>query len=125
MPVNRRTFLSLSTAAVAAFALDPDLLLWRPGAKTIFIPPPSRVRYYSSVPGKFGRIARGPRLTGREYNQIVGIQTVWLDDTETGITTVTFPVVELRDDIAPKRRSTAMRITVPVSQARVTSIGGL
>ena len=125
MPVTRRSFIGLSAAALAAFTLDPDRLLWRPGAKTIFIPPPSRVRYYSSVPGKFGQIARGRSLTGREYNQIVGIHTVWLDDTETGITTVTFPVVELCDDIAPKRRSTAMRITVPVSQVRVISIGGL
>jgi len=35
--MNRRRFLGL--AAVAAFTLDPERLLWRPGTRTIFLPP--------------------------------------------------------------------------------------
>ena len=38
MPVTRRSFIGLSAAALAAFTLDPDRLLWRPGAKTFFLP---------------------------------------------------------------------------------------
>jgi len=41
--VTRRGFLQVlgaATAAVAAFEVDPEFLLWRPGAKTIFLPPP-------------------------------------------------------------------------------------
>lgn len=37
--MNRRTFLGLAAAASAALALDPERLLWVPGAKTIFLPP--------------------------------------------------------------------------------------
>lgn len=44
MEISRRSFLKLSTAALAAAAvLDPELLLWRPGARTIFVPAPARV----------------------------------------------------------------------------------
>jgi len=41
--LTRRSFLKAlvaATAAVAAFEVDPEFLLWRPGAKTIFLPPP-------------------------------------------------------------------------------------
>ncbi len=37
--MNRRGFLGAAAAAVAALAIDPERLLWVPGAKTIFIPP--------------------------------------------------------------------------------------
>lgn len=36
--MNRRAFLATLTAAAAGLALDPEQLLWRPGAKTIFLP---------------------------------------------------------------------------------------
>lgn len=37
--MNRRDFLTrLSTVAAAALVLDPDLALWVPGRKTIFLP---------------------------------------------------------------------------------------
>jgi hypothetical protein len=39
MALSRRGFLGLTAAAVAAYALDPERLLWVPGAKTIFLPP--------------------------------------------------------------------------------------
>jgi len=37
--MNRRHFLSLLGASAAAMVLDPELLLWKPRAKTIFLPP--------------------------------------------------------------------------------------
>jgi hypothetical protein len=36
--MNRRSFIASLTAAAAGFALDPERLLWIPGAKTISIP---------------------------------------------------------------------------------------
>ena len=36
--MNRRAFLALFTAGAAGMALDPERLLWVPGAKTIFLP---------------------------------------------------------------------------------------
>lgn len=40
--MERRHFLRSITAGLAAAALDPEKLLWIPGQKTIFIPPPLR-----------------------------------------------------------------------------------
>lgn len=37
--MNRRGFLGAMGIAVAAAVLDPELALWIPGKKTIFIPP--------------------------------------------------------------------------------------
>ena len=37
--MDRRRFLQMVGLGGAAFALDPELLLWTPGKKTIFIPP--------------------------------------------------------------------------------------
>lgn len=37
--MNRRRFLSLFGAAAAGAVLDPERLLWVPGAKTIVLPP--------------------------------------------------------------------------------------
>lgn len=48
---NRRAFLRTllaGTAGSVAYALDPDLLLWQPGAKTIFLP--------SVVPENYGEM---------------------------------------------------------------------
>jgi hypothetical protein len=36
--MNRRAFLQALLAGSAGFALDPERLLWVPGAKTIFLP---------------------------------------------------------------------------------------
>jgi len=37
--VNRRAFLQILSSVAATAVLDPELLLWKPGAKTIFLPP--------------------------------------------------------------------------------------
>jgi hypothetical protein len=39
--MNRRQFLRATAAAVGAITLDPELALWVPGRKTIFIPNPA------------------------------------------------------------------------------------
>jgi hypothetical protein len=36
--MNRRSFFSSLAAFAATATLDPERLLWRPGAKTIFVP---------------------------------------------------------------------------------------
>jgi hypothetical protein len=38
---SRRGFLAAVSAAVGAFALDPEFALWKPGAKLISIPSPA------------------------------------------------------------------------------------
>ena len=35
--MNRRAFLALCSAGAAGMAVDPERLLWVPGAKTIFL----------------------------------------------------------------------------------------
>lgn len=37
--MNRRGFLGSLIAAASALTIDPERLLWIPGAKTIFLPP--------------------------------------------------------------------------------------
>lgn len=41
--MNRRLFLSSAAAIAATISLDPEKLLWRPGAKLISIPKPQPV----------------------------------------------------------------------------------
>jgi hypothetical protein len=41
--VGRRRFLQLTTALAVGMTLDPERLLWVPGAKTYFIPDPTIV----------------------------------------------------------------------------------
>lgn len=36
--MNRRGFLASAIAAVGTLAIDPERLIWTPGAKTIFVP---------------------------------------------------------------------------------------
>lgn len=48
--MNRRDFIKLiSTGVTAAFVLDPEQLLWVPGAKTIILPPERRLIYSSEL----------------------------------------------------------------------------
>lgn len=37
--INRRGFLGSLIATVGALTIDPEKLLWKPGEKTIFVPP--------------------------------------------------------------------------------------
>ncbi len=46
--MNRRGFLGLISAAVAAYTLDPELALWVPGKKSIFLPPITRLHPFSA-----------------------------------------------------------------------------
>jgi hypothetical protein len=47
--VSRRGFIQAMAAAVAAASVlevdDPERLLWRPGTKTIFLPPPKEIAH--------------------------------------------------------------------------------
>jgi hypothetical protein len=40
--LSRRVFFGLAAGAAAGMALDPEQLLWVPGAKTIFLPTPKQ-----------------------------------------------------------------------------------
>ena len=48
--MNRRAFLSTLSATIGAgivsATLDPERLLWVPGAKTIFVPPPRELTVF-------------------------------------------------------------------------------
>lgn len=41
--MNRRGFIQTLLGTASAIALDPEKLLWVPGEKTIFIPPPPKL----------------------------------------------------------------------------------
>lgn len=46
--VNRRAFLGLAGATVAALAIDPELLVWTPGEQTIVVPEALEVAAYGN-----------------------------------------------------------------------------
>lgn len=76
--MNRRVFLSTLAAVVAGAALDPERLLWRPGAKTIFLPSPKEV-------GQFTHTAiAGDAL---RVGDVITIDGVYAVNPKTGITT--------------------------------------
>lgn len=60
---SRRGFLGLLGAGVAGMVLDPERLLWVPGAKTISIPAPSRM-------GKGGHWVEIPTSDRNSYRTI-------------------------------------------------------
>jgi hypothetical protein len=92
-------------------------MLWVPGAKTIFLPTPSDVRYYLSAQGQWGQLVRGERISVRQYNDLVGRKPVWMDERER--TTIMFPTVTIAD----ARRTFTARITVPAGTGHVVSLG--
>lgn len=47
--MNRRGFLGLLAGAATGFVLDPEQLLWRPGAKTIFLPSLAEPEFFGPV----------------------------------------------------------------------------
>lgn len=119
--LTRRLFLGLSSAALASFALDPERLLWRPGAKTIFLPSVAQVRFFLGENDHYGQIVRGRPISASEYNRVIGRSVVWVDEAKQ--TTVTFPQVVIADSIAPRRRTATFKITVPSDQTHVVSLG--
>ena len=48
--MNRRGFIAGLFGAAGALTLDPERLLWVPGARRIFIPPPAIVDYRMLIP---------------------------------------------------------------------------
>jgi len=48
--MNRRDFILSSLASAVGMTYDLDQLLWVPGAKKIFIPPPARVIRFPRLP---------------------------------------------------------------------------
>ena len=50
MSTSRRSFLKRLAAGAVGAALDPELLAWRPGARTFFLPGP--------IPGTYGALDR-------------------------------------------------------------------
>jgi hypothetical protein len=68
--MNRRSFLSLFGVTAAAIAADPELALWRPGAKLISIP--------SVVAPRFG-CGNTITLGAHEYQSIIAPHWQHLD----------------------------------------------
>jgi hypothetical protein len=46
---SRRGFLSALLGGASALAVDPERLIWMPGQKKIFIPPPPQYRHFQVV----------------------------------------------------------------------------
>lgn len=97
MDVSRRSFLGLSVGALAGFTLDPERLLWRPGARTILLPSPSpspsQSLYYSTIIVG-GLVQRGASITPFQYQRALGKSIVWADDGNRRID-VSFPWVDV------------------------------
>lgn len=47
--MDRRAFLGLSAMGAAGLALDPERLLWVPGAKKIFVPSQAAIQAYPAM----------------------------------------------------------------------------
>lgn len=63
--MNRRSFLGLGAAATAVMVLDPERLLWVPGAKTFFLPSQDLVQATTLEDAlRIGLIARVPNGHG-------------------------------------------------------------
>jgi hypothetical protein len=59
--MNRRDFLKLLLSAPIAYELDIDKLLWIPGKKTIFLPPPKKILTITEIwEAELARI--GPKI---------------------------------------------------------------
>lgn len=73
--IGRRGFLGILAAAVAGAAFDPERLMWVPGQKTIFIPPPPEVISAEALQIEMSRLYRALTLdmfkqTGKQVSQL-------------------------------------------------------
>lgn len=96
--MNRRLFLG---SLLAAFALDPEKLLWRPGAKLISIPKPPIVACVLNVGDVFtiaGRNVVNPRFPILERYIVTGI---WVSPIETTYSLAKAKVPEFRPLVGP------------------------
>jgi len=69
--LTRRGFLALGAASAAAMVLDPERLLWVPGARTFYLPPERRV-----IEAQIGDVEAleaaigGPIIIGRRWANV-------------------------------------------------------
>jgi hypothetical protein len=73
--MNRRQFLALVGLAAPALALDPERLLWVPGAKRIFLPPATVFDPMTGISIRFIREYQTDRLANR-FDVLYGWGTV-------------------------------------------------
>lgn len=72
--MNRRSFIAGVGAALAGAALDPDRLLWRPGARLISVPAPivvDRVLAYEAIHSEIWEgfiVRRGSEVFGCHFH---------------------------------------------------------
>jgi hypothetical protein len=92
MEITRRGFLSvLGVAGAAAMVIDPEMLLWRPGAKTIFMPSDAQIRYFSAGITPHGVVCKGDPITRNQYRSRLGREMVWMvDDQKNTVTTAAY-----------------------------------
>ncbi len=65
--MDRRRFLSTLIGAGLTAAIDPERLLWIPGKKTVFIPPPIRGQHFDVVTYDDPRIMAGKYIYTCQY----------------------------------------------------------
>jgi hypothetical protein len=129
MDISRRSFLGLSVGALAGFTLDPERLLWRPGARTILLPSPSQSLYYSTIIVG-GLVQRGARITPFQYQRALGKSIVWADDGNRRID-VSFPWVDIESARGVELNTRSRIIDLSVSDeiapqqlvTRITAVG--
>ena len=88
--MNRRAFLSTLAAGIAGLAIDPELLTWRKGAKSIFLPPaPSLIAPIGLTRGDVFTIEGVYAINPRTYRQTEYLQQfVITDDVVAGVSVV-------------------------------------
>lgn len=99
--MNRRAFFGLLGAGAAGFVIDPERLLWRPGAKTFFLP---SVRSAYWPPG----LVTGPVITAMAADG-QWVEIGYIHDIEVGTLT---NVAEAHLELFGLRRSDPLTFAV-------------